>query len=187
MARPRICPSSNAARASSICSRECRLVTSFPGGNLSARTHSKKSGKSASGAVAPTIVALVQKHFVQVDRDIGARNPEEHGRTTLVVRPWLSLPDCLQNLESSRRRADGVKGIVNSAGADRPNRTNSVGIRGIATMGSTEFPGKLQLAVVQVYRDNGISASNGSGANRRRRTRPVGLRSSVTRTPVSGW
>ena len=55
MARPRICPSSSATRASSICSKEYRLVTSFPSGNLSSRTHSKKSGKSVSGSAAPRL------------------------------------------------------------------------------------------------------------------------------------
>jgi hypothetical protein len=55
MARPRIWPSSNATRASSICSREYRLVTSFLSGNLSSRTQSRKSGKSVSGSVAPRL------------------------------------------------------------------------------------------------------------------------------------
>src|SRR5262249_27309984 len=81
--------------------------------------------------------------------------------------PWPSLLDCLQNLESGRRRADCVQGIVNSAWADRPNRIYRVGVRGIDTVGGTELPGKLQLTVDQVHRDNGISAGNVSGANRR--------------------
>jgi len=55
MARPRICPSSSATRASSTCSREYRLVTIFASGNLSSRTHSRKTGKSVSGSVAPRL------------------------------------------------------------------------------------------------------------------------------------
>src|SRR5262249_53129297 len=113
------------------------------------------------------IVALVQKNFVQVDRDIRDGNPEEHRRATLVIGPWPSLPDCLKNLESGRGRADRVHGIVNSAWADRPNRIYNVGVRGIDAMGSTELPGKLQLTVDQVHRYNAISASNSCGTNRR--------------------
>src|SRR5215831_20378294 len=127
----------------------------------------RKIGLGFCGTEAPTIVALVQKDCVQVDRDIGDGNPEEHRHATLVVRPWSSLPDCLQNLESGRRRADRVQGIVNSAWVDRPDRIYSVGVRGIDTMGSTELPGKLQLTVVQIHRDNGVSASNSGGAYRR--------------------
>src|SRR5262249_22028971 len=78
-----------------------------------------------------------------------------------------SLLDCLQNLESGRRRADCVQGIVNSAWVDRPDRIYRVGIRGVDTVGSTELPGKLQLTVVQIHRDNGISTGNSRGANRR--------------------
>jgi len=55
IARPRICPSSRATRASSICSSEYLSVTSFPSGNLSRRTQSRKSGKSVSGSVAPRL------------------------------------------------------------------------------------------------------------------------------------
>jgi hypothetical protein len=50
-------------------------------------------------------VALIQKNCIQVDRDSGDGNSEEHRHATLVVRPWPSLPHCLQNLESGRRCA----------------------------------------------------------------------------------
>jgi hypothetical protein len=33
----------------------------------------------------------------------------------LVVCPWPSFPECLQDLKSGRRRANCVRGIVNSA------------------------------------------------------------------------
>jgi hypothetical protein len=55
MARPRICPSSSATRASWIWSSGYRFVTILPSGNLSSRIHSKKSGKSVSGSVAPRL------------------------------------------------------------------------------------------------------------------------------------
>src|SRR5215471_234108 len=111
---------------------ERELVLTYP------LQEKREIGLGFCGTEAPAIVALVQKNRVQVDRDIGDGNPEEHRHATLVVRPRPSLPDRLQNLESGRRRADCVHGIVNSAWADRPNRIYRVGIRGVDTVGSAE-------------------------------------------------
>jgi hypothetical protein len=94
-------------------------------------------------------------------------NPEEHRHATLVVCPWPPLLDCVEYLESGRRRADCVQGIVDSAWVDLPNRIYRVGVRGIDAVGSTEIPGKLQFIVLQVDRDNGVGAGNSGGSNRR--------------------
>jgi len=151
MARPRIRPSSNAARASSICSKEYRLITSFSRGNL-VLTHphqeQREVGIGFCGTETPAVVALIEQNVVQIEGDIGDRNPDKDRHATLVVSPWSSLPDCVEYLESRFHRTDCVEGVVDAARVDLPNRVGRVTFRRIETLGSAELSGKLQLTVV---------------------------------------
>src|SRR5262245_37864865 len=114
----------------------------------------------------PRVGALGDAQLLEVDMP-GLQDGAHQASGTALLEADAARARRVENLLLGPRGPDGVDGVVHPAARQGLDRLDGVVLGGVHTVGRPEAPGKGQLVVAQVHRDDGIrphDAGRGDGA-----------------------